>query len=146
MSLDNSLQSDGPMRTGGLAKRLRHGRKDSLNEDTSRTAEHTDFLNSVAHSVVFESRVNTFRSPLSSSTDVAHNFIFKHKRENFANEPLKIDEISVSKGKHHAKALNMLRINALEKSMKVRMRSKERAYDSIQLDPSDLPEPIKPHP
>jgi hypothetical protein len=135
MSLDVSLQSEGPTRTGGLAKRIkRNMRKDSLNEDTSRTAEQSDFLNSITQSVVFESRANTFRSPLSSSTDVAHNFIFKNKRENFANEPLKIDELSQNKGKINAKALNMLRINALEKSMEVRRQSRERAFDSIYMD------------
>jgi len=114
LSFDISLQSDQNYRTGGLAKRIaRHGRKDSM-ENTSRTVDGTDFLNSVDHSVQFESRINTFRSPLSRSTDVAHNFIFKNKHENFATELLRIDEFSQSKEKINAKALNMLRINALE--------------------------------
>jgi hypothetical protein len=102
------------------------------------TVDGTELLNSVDHSVQFESRVNTFRSPLSSSTDVAHNFIFKNKRENFANELLRIDEFSQSKGKINAKALNMLRINALEKSMEVHKHKKQRAFDSIQIELQDL--------
>jgi len=138
LSFDVSLQSDQNYRTGGLAKRItRHGRKDSL-DDTSRTVDGTDFLNNVDQSLQFESRINTFRSPLSSSTDVAHNFIFKNKRENFANELLRIDEFSQGKGKINAKALNMLRINALEKSMEVHKHKKQRAFDSIQIELQDL--------
>jgi hypothetical protein len=58
---------------------------------------------------------------MSHSSDVAHNFIFKRKKENFAPDLLKITEVrpEFAGGKLNAKALNMLRINAMEKSVVV---------------------------
>ena len=59
------------------------------------------------------------RSPFSNSSDVAHNFIFKRQKQNFAPDLLKITELrpELAGGKLNAKALNLLRVNAMEKSV-----------------------------
>lgn len=70
---------------------------------------------------------------MSNSSDVAHNFIFKRKKENFAPDLLKITEVrpELAGGKLNAKALNMLRIKQMEHSVEVKLKQTKRTFDSF---------------